>query len=406
MDTGPSTSRKLALLSTLYFSQGLPYGFFVQALPVLMRQQGRSLEEVGLASLLMLPWGLKLVFAPVVDGHRGSRMGARRGWIVPLQWLTIGALMALAFASDARVPLGVMAAAVVITAAFAAMQDIATDGLAVSLLSDRERGLGNGIQVAAYRVGMVLGGGALLVVFNELGWFSTFGAMAALLLCATIPVLFFREPPMAAAGAALRVGAVVRSFFKRPGMGRWLLLLALFKVGDAIGSPMVKPLLVDMKMTTTQIAFISGTVGSAVALLGAIAGGVLASRVGRVSALLFGGLVHAALMAGYALASTEAHGLLSTMLVLEHFTGSMATVALFTVMMDASDPRTGATDYTVQASVVVWATALGSASSGFLATALGYGPFFVAAALVCAIGTWVLVRDVRAGRVPRVKESA
>jgi MFS transporter, PAT family, beta-lactamase induction signal transducer AmpG len=74
--------------------------------------------------------------------------------------------------------------------------------------------------------------------------------------------------------------------------------------------------------------------------------------------------------------------------------------------MDASDPRTGATDYTVQASVVVWATALGSASSGFLATALGYGPFFVAAALVCAIGTWVLVRDVRAGRVPRVKESA
>ena len=30
------TSRKLGLLGSLYLSQGLPYGFFTQALPVLM----------------------------------------------------------------------------------------------------------------------------------------------------------------------------------------------------------------------------------------------------------------------------------------------------------------------------------------------------------------------------------
>ena len=98
--------------------------------------------------------------------------------------------------------------------------------------------------------------------------------------------------------------AAVRAFFARPRMVRWLVLLACFKVGDAIGSPMVKPLLVDVKMTTTQIGFISGTLGSAVALVGALVGGWMAGRFGRVPALVVGGLVHASLMAGYALGSS------------------------------------------------------------------------------------------------------
>jgi hypothetical protein len=44
----------------------------------------------------------------------------------------------------------------------AATQDVATDGLAVDLLTSAERGWGNGVQVAAYRVGMILGGGLML----------------------------------------------------------------------------------------------------------------------------------------------------------------------------------------------------------------------------------------------------
>lgn len=404
--SAPSTAHKLALLSSLYLSQGLPYGFFVQALPVLLRQEGRSLEEVGLSSLLMLPWGLKLFVAPLVDRLRGGRLGPRRSWIVPLQAATIVAVGALALAGKAGAPLALMAVAVLITAALAATQDVATDGLAVSLLGERERGLGNGVQVAAYRVGMVLGGGALLMVFAALGWLATFGAMAGLLLLASVPIVLFREPARDATALDSSARApglhTLGAFVARRGMVRWLLLLALFKLGDALGSPMVKPLLVDVQMSITDIALVSGTLGSAVALVGALAGGWLAARVGRVAALWVSGLAHAALMAGYALGSADAHGLLVVMLVLEHFTGSMATVALFTAMMDASDARTGATDYTVQASVVVVATAVGSAASGFFASALGYPRFFVLSAVVCAVGTVALVHVLRRSGVPRV----
>jgi hypothetical protein len=63
----------------------------------------------------------------------------------------------------------------------ASTQDIATDGLAVTILGPEERGLGNGVQVAAYRIGMVIGGGVLVAVFDQSGWRTTFAAMAAIL---------------------------------------------------------------------------------------------------------------------------------------------------------------------------------------------------------------------------------
>jgi len=75
-----SRSYKLLLLSSLYLAQGLPFGFFTQALPVLMREAGMSLKMISATSLLFLPWALKFLWAPLID-----HVGTRRQWIVPLQ---------------------------------------------------------------------------------------------------------------------------------------------------------------------------------------------------------------------------------------------------------------------------------------------------------------------------------
>ena len=56
--------RLLLLLTALYLAQGLPYVFFTQALPVLMREAGYSLTKIAAASLLFLPWALKFLWAP------------------------------------------------------------------------------------------------------------------------------------------------------------------------------------------------------------------------------------------------------------------------------------------------------------------------------------------------------
>ena len=80
--------------------------------------------------------------------------------------------------------------------------------------------------------------------------------------------------------------------------------------------------------------------------------------------------------------------------VLEHFTGSLVTVAAFTMMMDVCRTRTAGSDYTFQASVVVVAQLGGRAVSGYTAEALGYaGNFLLSGGLslfAAAVGALVL----------------
>ena len=367
--TGPATT--LGLLGALYFSQGLPFGFFTQALPVMLRERGFSLGQIGLASLLALPWALKFLWAPAVDRYAIPGVGRRKSWIVPLQLLSVVTLVALA-SSRAADSMPVLMGAVFLLNALAATQDIATDGLAVDMLAPSQRGFANGLQVAGYRVGMIVGGGALLILHDRLGPRGTFLAMAALTALATVPIVIAREPPRAPEEPGER--ARIRHFLRRPGAAQLLLLLVTYKAGDAFATAMLRPFLVDAGFGLADIGWLLGTVGFIAGLLGALVGGSLVNRVGRKNALLSFGLLQAATVAGYAFLAigVASRGALYALCAAEHFAGGMATAALFTCMMDWCSREASATDYTVQASAVVIATGTASALAGLSAQAFGY----------------------------------
>lgn len=385
MVTAVSTNRKILLLGALYLAQGLPFGFFTQALPVLLREMGVSLENIGLASLLALPWALKFVWAPAVD-----RVATPRRWILGAQALaTLLALVLAAQAPSVGVGLQIVLAAVVLTNLVAATQDIATDGLAVRLLSAGERGLGNGVQVAGYRVGMILGGGVLLVVFDEAGWAPTLVGMAALIALSSTPLL--AAPEVGATRAEPTVKARARnpwSWLQRPGALGWSLVLVGFKFGDYLAQGMLRPWMVDVGLTKTEIGLMLGTAGFTAGLVGAVVGGALVNPVGRRRALVLFGLAQTSGVAAYAACiALELTGPgLWAAIVYEHFVGGMATAALFTTMMDASRSEHGATDYTLQASIVVLASGAASALSGFAAEALGYDGLFALGAALSLLG--------------------
>jgi PAT family beta-lactamase induction signal transducer AmpG len=407
------TPAKLGLLASLYLSQGLPYGFFTQALPVLMRKQGLGLPDIGLANLLALPWALKFLWAPLVDRWGSPASGRRRSWIVPLQGASVVTAAALSFV-DPRTGVRAMMAALLLTNLIAATQDIATDGLAVELLAEGERGYGNSVQVAGYRVGMILGGGFLLVVFDRLGGSLTFVAMAALLALATLPIVFHRErPPLTApageGGEALRLGAWLAAA-RRPGWGVWLAILVLYKGGEALAYAMVKPLLVDRGLSVEDIGWLIGTAGFFAGLVGALLGGVLVNRsaaagAGRARALVVAGALQVAGILAYVAPAAGLGGwwALAAASMLEHLTGGIATVTLFTVMMDVCG-EAAATDYTLQASVVVVATGGAATVSGFVAAHLGYPLHFAVSAALSAAGlafTWrALARGIAPPEAP------
>lgn len=378
-----SPRRKIALLGSLYLAQGLPFGFFTQALPALLRAMELSLPLIGATSLLALPWALKFLWAPLVDRTFLPAVGRRRSWILPLQ-LAAAATMLLVGAADPEEQLVLVLLAVFVANLLAATQDIATDGLAVQVLTPAERGLGNGVQVAGYRVGMIVGGGALLVSFEALGWAGTFCAMAAMLVLATLPIALHREAPSAAPPPDASTLGVLTGFAKGPGMPGWIAFIATYKLGEALAGGMVRPMLVDLGLTLGEIGWLLGTGGFLAGLLGALAGGWLVGPLGRYPALLLFGVLQALTVATWALGPSVGAALpvLTAIAVVEHFVGGMATVALFTLMMDACRPETGGADYTLQASVVVLSTGSAAAVSGVVANFWGYEATFLLGALL------------------------
>lgn len=385
------TPAKLGLLATLYISQGLPFGFFTQALPAVMRQQGISLAAIGLSTLLALPWGLKFLWAPWVDRR------PRRRWILPLQLSSAAVLFSLALADPERSLIWLIVG-VSLTNLLAATQDIATDGLALDLLTPDERGFGNGVQVAGYRVGMIIGGGALLVAFETIGWAWTFACAAGLLLLATVPVWRFRERSRAPAKVergALR--SAFRWFTADTGRVRWLVVLGVYKAGDHLGTSMLRPYFVDRGYGLADLGVLLGTAGFAAGLVGALLGGAAVHRFGRRTSLLSFGLLQALSVASYAVLSlgggeTAVYGAV----IFEHVATGMATAALFTLMMDRCRPEHAGTDYTLQASLVVLATGAAGAIGGSTAQALGYAANFMLGGAVCAIAVgiaWGGTRD-------------
>lgn len=409
--TTPTLGRRheIALLSGLYTAQGLPFGFFTLALPVLLREAGWSLTAIGTLQLLALPWALKFLWAPVLDQH-----GSRRGWLLGLQAAAIALALGLALV-DLRAGTLLLFAAVLVFNLIAASQDVVTDGLAVRWLDARGRGLANAIQVGAYRLGMVLGGGLLLWIFARSNGTLMFLCMAGLLLLTTLPVLTLREPldgPALRAAAPARGLALALGWWRRattPGLLAFAGLIVCYRFGDQLLSSLLTPFLVDQGLDKATIALMKGAVGSATSIAGALLGGWWVLALGRRRALLGAGLAQAACFGLYIAVAlgvaADPRPLLWAATVLEGVVGTMATVALFTLMMDAADPAHAGTDYTVLASVVV---AVGSAAglvAGVLGDALGYAATFTVGTVLAVAGTLFVVHTLdRRPTHPRVAQ--
>ena len=378
---------KFSLLMCLYFSQGLPFGFLSQALPAMLRSYGVDLDKIGLVSLVALPWAFKFLWAPYVDHYGWARLGRRKSWIVPLQLGFFLCLFGMALLNpDSLTGSGfyVLLVILFLSNLIAATQDIATDGLAVESIPPKDRGLANGIQVGGYRVGMLFGGGVVLILLERLGWFSAFSVMALLILLVSVPVWLFKEPKSTQTlehDSPANVLKLFRAFIVQPGMWGWVLVIVFFKIGDSFGSAMGKPLLIDLGLTLEQVGWISGGGGMASGISGALLGGWLVPRLGRVRALLGFGVLQACSLLGYwwLAVSTLQIDAVWLVIVLEHFIGGMSTAALFTLMMDACRHPLAGTDYTIQASIQVMVAGFMHSVSGFSAKWFGYEIHFLLA---------------------------
>ncbi|MCB0724970.1 MAG: MFS transporter [Ignavibacteriae bacterium] len=382
--------RKLILLSTLYISQFLPLGFFTEAFPVYLREVGYSLELIGAIHLVLLPWMFKFLWAPFVDRFGNTRIGHYRLWILLMQMLVAVCLVVISFL-DIQTGLKLIIFFVVCLSIFAATQDIATDALAVGMLTRKEQGIGNGIQNASHFLGSMLGGGLMLIIIEKSGWENSLWIMAVLVLLPLIPVLLHKEN-----NAPPEKKASIRSnldFFLRPGNASWLYILIIVPFGATMVDFIFKPFLVDKGFSLEEIGYVRGIIGLSSGFIGAIAGGLLVKSVGRkkivVNFAFFVALSSLAYLVPLYIEATL-WTIIIVSVITKFFVG-MFTTSMFTLIMERSKPGTAGTDFTVQIAVLTLSShGLAAPLGGFIGSFVGYAPVFIAGVLLAFLSVVVL----------------
>lgn len=359
----PMPYRLLAVLLTLYFAQGLPSGFITQALPAILRSYDVSLEMIGWSGLLLAPWALKFLWAPVVDRYFSPKLGRARSWILPLQLVSAMIVMAVGLFDPTLLAQPTMVwslyALLLLLSLVGATHDVAADGLATRSLTTQHlprattgidddiseamqnphQGMGNAVQVIGYRLGLILGGGVFLMVIGIWSWQLSFFAMAGLILLNTLPIWRYPEADVAteheqnhrqrsskviedsssqetltdpktksSPAESLSITKLLHYlrqqygyFWRDKQMRAWLGVLLTFKIVDGISSGMVKPMMVDMGIPTASIGLWASVLGSAASLVGAAIAAWVLKRAAHHKALLWFNILQVAATGLYAL---------------------------------------------------------------------------------------------------------
>ncbi|MFF0149209.1 MFS transporter [Amycolatopsis sulphurea] len=341
-------------------------------LTTILYQQGVSLEQLGAFQALTILGLAKFLWAPLVDRYGARRFGHYRSWLLVTQ-VAVAALIPLDPVGD----LGSVTVLVLVLWVLMGTQDVATDALFIRLLDESGRGVANGIQTAAGFLGTILRSGAVLLVYDRIGWTA---ALLILAVATALPMLRFREP---APVRPERNGfATLADLLRQPGVARWaLVLLPMLWAGIGGYFTLLNPMLLDAGWSLSQIGVVVTVFGSLVAIAGGLAAGPITARLGQRRSLLVFGIAQLVVVPGlFAVAYGHAEPLFTTIVICLVHLIYAATTAASTVSMDLGRPDSAGSDYTALSTVGTAVSFGVGAASTALAGTFGY-PLLLAAAV-------------------------
>ena len=394
-------NRRVAWLLPLGFASGLPLALTTGTLQAWATVEGLDLKTIGLLTLVGSAYTLKFLWAPLMDRFVPPFLGRRRGWMLLTQLLLVGAIAAMGSLSprDAIVALAAMA---VVVAFFSASQDIAFDAYRTDVLGATQRGAGAAVSVLGYRLAMLVSGGLALVLADSyIGWRATYWLMAGLMAIGIVATFMATDPDATDPPPRTLDEAVVgplKDFFSREGAVLVLILIILYKLGDAFAGSLSTAFLIrGVGFSVTEVGAINKILGLVATIVGALAGGALMTRLSLYSALMLFGILQAVTNLGFwVLAVTpKAYASMAVVVGLENLCGGMGTAAFVAFLMTLCRVRYSATQFALlSALAAVGRTYLAGPLSGVMVEDMGWASFFLATVVIALPGL-VLLRAQR-----------
>lgn len=385
--------RLYAVLGGLYLAQGIPSYLLLVALPPLMRESGASRTAIGLFSLLLLPLVLKFAIAPLVDRYAPwPALGHRRGWVVPTQLFVSAGIASMALIEPHQA--GQLFAICVVITLLSSVQDIATDGYAVRHLTGKSRPIGNAVQAGSVALGVIIGGTMALVLVHQIGWRPTILLVAALSLLPLIAAIWMGDKPEPAEAAVLRKRPSLLGFFRRPNAWMILAFALTYRASEGLVRGMEGPYLVDIKVPTDWIGYLSGGAAATAGLLGAAIAALIIRKAGLTATLILLGGLRSLCFLAFTLNAFGAWPGIAVALsasAFQTFIRYMELVAIYSFFMRSSSDDQPGTDFTVLTCAELAIYLIGASIAGLLADRFGYETLFSLATVISVLGVGLSV---------------
>jgi len=391
---------------SLYFAEGLPYAMVMIVSVIMYKNLGFTNTDIALyTSWLYLPWVIKPLWSPVVDILRTKRF-----WIGTMQIFIGAGLAGVAFTIPTSDPLKYTMAFLWLMAFSSATHDIAADGFYMHALSSHDQAWMIGIRNTFYRFAILFGQGLLVMIAGKLeiwtgnvttAWSVTFGLLGGLFIIFSIyhhwmlplPKSDQPHPNPSLSETVRNFINVFISFFKKPKMGIVIIFILLYRFGEAQLVKIAPLFMLDsieaggLGLTTIELGFASGTIGTIMLTIGGIMGGFFAAKHGLKVWIIWMALamkipdIVYVFMAG---TQPESYLLINIFIAIEQFGYGFGFTAYLLFMMMVSDGENKTAHYSICTGFMALGMMIPGMFSGALQESIGYYHFFI----------WVMVATI------------
>ncbi len=393
---------------TLYFAEGLPYMAVMTISTVMYKCLGISNTELAFfTAWLYLPWVVKPFWSPFVDIIR-----TKRWWVITMQWLIAIAMAAIAFALPASGFFSATLAIFWLMAFASATHDIAADGFYMLGLSEHRQSMFVGIRSLFYRISMVVGQGALVIVAAyasetwaqpKAGWILVFAILAAFFAGIALYHSAILPRPAADSMRDPRSGKEVMrefadtfvEFFRKPQVGTAILFMLLYRLPEAQLVKMITPFMLDpvenggLGLTADEVGWVYGTIGVIGLMLGGIVGGLVAARNGLrhwLHPMAWSMSLTCLTFVYLALAQPTAIWQVYTCVFIEQFGYGFGFTAYMLYLIYFSAGRFKTAHYSICTGFMALGMMLPGMAAGWIADTFSYTAFFIWT-MVCCVAT-------------------
>ena len=400
--------KSFAWVSSLYFTEGLPYVAVMTISILLYKQMGLSNTEITFyTSWLYLPWVIKPLWSPFID-----LIKTKRWWITAMQLLIGAAFGGVAFTLPTHFWLQGSLFFFWVMAFSSATHDIAADGFYMLGLDQQGQSIFVGIRSLFYRLATIFGQGVLVMIAGNLqviyrnnipfSWSLMFYGVAGLFIALWLWHSYILPRPaedISRSGISANtiwsefVHTIV-TFFQKPQVLTAILFMLLYRMPEGLLAKVSALFLIDAEhngglgLSPQEYGLVQGTVGVVGLILGGISGGIAAGIHGlkrwlwpMVCAITLPDLVYVYM----SYAQPDSLLLINVCVFVEQFGYGFGFTAYMLYLIYYSQGEYKTSHYALCTAFMALSLMIPGLVAGALQEAVGYRTFFIIVMICCAV---------------------